>query len=197
MLLNSLFSNILNLRSSLNVSDQVSHPHKKTGNLTFQVPNLMSLFCCSGHTKVSGQVWVFFCEYFATKILFHGEELLAPRPIPKLEDHPLSAAHDCLLSIFAATLHIEGCSSIRNLKTHLAVVTGTKCHLLENNFTCTKNNVYYINKLYKKNHIVNKSNINYHYHLPPWIRSFDLFWHQHVAIFSWGVYDLFSLYVCS
>jgi hypothetical protein len=32
--------------------------------------------------------------------------LLAPRPTPKLEDHPLSAVRDCLFSIFAATLHI-------------------------------------------------------------------------------------------
>jgi len=30
ILLSTLFSNILNLRSSLNVSDQVSHPYKKT-----------------------------------------------------------------------------------------------------------------------------------------------------------------------
>jgi hypothetical protein len=39
-------------------------------------------------------------------ITFYGEELLAPRPTPKLEDHPLSAVRDCLLNIFAATLHI-------------------------------------------------------------------------------------------
>jgi hypothetical protein len=37
-------------------------------------------------------------------VIFYGEELLAPRPTPKLEDHPLSAVHDC---IFAATLHIR------------------------------------------------------------------------------------------
>jgi hypothetical protein len=36
---------------------------------------------------------------------FYGEELWAPRPTPKLEDHPLSALRDCLFSIFAATLH--------------------------------------------------------------------------------------------
>jgi len=30
---NTLFSNTLNLRSSLNVSDQVSHPHRTTGNI--------------------------------------------------------------------------------------------------------------------------------------------------------------------
>jgi hypothetical protein len=32
VLLNSLFSNILSLRSSLSVRDQVSHPYKTTGN---------------------------------------------------------------------------------------------------------------------------------------------------------------------
>ena len=36
----------------------------------------------------------------------YGKELLAPRPTPKLEDRHLSAVHDCLLNIFAATLHI-------------------------------------------------------------------------------------------
>jgi hypothetical protein len=43
---------------------------------------------------------------FRNKIIFYGEELLAPRPTLKLEDHPLSAVHDCLFNIFAATLHI-------------------------------------------------------------------------------------------
>ena len=27
----------------------------------------------------------------------------------------------------------------------------------------------------------------HHYHLPPWIRSFDLFQHRRIAIVSWGV----------
>ena len=52
-------------------------------------------------------------------------ELLAPRPTAKLEHHPLSAVRDCLFNIFAATLHIGDCSSIRNLRTRHAVVTGT------------------------------------------------------------------------
>ena len=56
---------------------------------------------------------------------FHGEALLAPRPNLKLEDHPLSAVRDCLFNIFAATLHIGGRSSIRNLRTRHVVVTGT------------------------------------------------------------------------
>jgi len=56
---------------------------------------------------------------------FHREALLAPRPNPKLEDHPLSAVRDCLFNLFAATLHIGGLFSIRNLRTRHAVVTGT------------------------------------------------------------------------
>jgi hypothetical protein len=42
-----------------------------------------------------------------------------------------------------------------------------------------------------------KDKIHHHYHLPPWITSFDLFWHRHVAIISWGVHDLFFLKVGS
>jgi hypothetical protein len=42
---------------------------------------------------------------FRNKLVFYGEELLAPRPTPKLGDHPLSAVRDCLFNIFAATLH--------------------------------------------------------------------------------------------
>jgi hypothetical protein len=41
---------------------------------------------------------------FRNKLIFYGEELLAPRPTPKLEGHPLSAVGDCLFNIFAATL---------------------------------------------------------------------------------------------
>ena len=43
---------------------------------------------------------------FRNMIRFYGEELLAPRPNPKLEDHPLSAVRHCLFNIFATTLHI-------------------------------------------------------------------------------------------
>jgi hypothetical protein len=42
---------------------------------------------------------------FRNIIVFYGEELLAPRPTPKLEDHPLSAVRDCLFNVFAATPH--------------------------------------------------------------------------------------------
>ena len=56
---------------------------------------------------------------------FYGEVLLKPFPTTKLEDHPLLAFRDCLFNIFAATLHIGGRSSIRNLRTRYAVMTGT------------------------------------------------------------------------
>jgi hypothetical protein len=40
---------------------------------------------------------------FRNKLIFlRGEELLAPRPTSKLEDHPMSA-EDCLFNIFAVT----------------------------------------------------------------------------------------------
>jgi len=56
---------------------------------------------------------------------FYGEELLAPRPTPKLENHLLSSVRDCLFNILAATVHTGDRSSIRNLRTRHAVVTGT------------------------------------------------------------------------
>jgi hypothetical protein len=62
---------------------------------------------------------------FRNLICFYGEELLAHRPTPKLEDHPSSAVRDCLFNVFAAALHIGGRSSIRHLRTRHAVVTGT------------------------------------------------------------------------
>jgi hypothetical protein len=52
------------------------------------------------------------------KLIFHGEELLAPRPTPKLEDQPLSAVRDCIYPAY-----LQAVSSIRNLRTRHAVVT--------------------------------------------------------------------------
>ena len=54
--------------------------------------------------------------------------MLAPRPTPKLEDHPSSAVRGCLFNLFTATLHIGGRSSNRNPRTRHAVVTGTHIH---------------------------------------------------------------------
>jgi hypothetical protein len=43
---------------------------------------------------------------FRNRISFYSGVLLAPRQIPKLEGHPLSAVLDCLFNIFEATLSI-------------------------------------------------------------------------------------------
>ena len=62
---------------------------------------------------------------FHDKASFYAEEMLAPCPNPKLEDHRLSPVHDCLFNLFAATFHIRGHSSIRNLRAHHAMLTET------------------------------------------------------------------------
>jgi hypothetical protein len=63
---------------------------------------------------------------FRNKVSFYDEKLSAPRPTPKLEDHPLSAVLHCLFNIFVAALHTGGRSSIRNLRTRHTVVTATQ-----------------------------------------------------------------------
>jgi hypothetical protein len=68
-------------------------------NCTFQ--RLVLASTESETVRFRGIVWS-----FVTWLVFYGEELLAPRPTPNLEDHPLSAVSDCLFDIFAATLHI-------------------------------------------------------------------------------------------
>ena len=92
--------------------------------LTFQVPNLMSLFHGLGSTKVSVQVRGFLSECFVTRYI---DELLAPRPISKRQDLPLSGVCDCLFNTFRTTLHIGGRSYMLNLRTRHAVVT--RAHL--------------------------------------------------------------------
>ena len=50
---------------------------------------------------------IYLSETLAIVLLsFYSKAFSTPRPIPKLEDHPLSAVRDCLFNIFAATLHI-------------------------------------------------------------------------------------------
>jgi hypothetical protein len=46
------------------------------------------------------------CIAFPKMPPFCGEEIQTPRPIPNLEDMPLSAVCCCLFNIFTATVHI-------------------------------------------------------------------------------------------
>jgi hypothetical protein len=54
------------------------------------------------------------CLALRNETVFYGEGLSAPRPTPKLEDHPLSFVRGCLFNIFAANLQLEAVPSIRN-----------------------------------------------------------------------------------
>jgi len=56
-------------------------------------------------------------------VALYGEELLALRQTPKLEDHHLSVVRDWLF-LYSA-FHFGGRSSFQNLRTRHAVVTGT------------------------------------------------------------------------
>jgi hypothetical protein len=46
------------------------------------------------------------CKTFRNIVTFCSEQLLASRPTPNLEDHPLSAVYNCLFSILATMLHM-------------------------------------------------------------------------------------------
>jgi hypothetical protein len=66
---------------------------------------------------------------FRKKVRFYSEELLSPRPTPKVEDKILTAVRVSLSFIFEPTLLIGGLSSNHNLRTYHAVVTGTHLSL--------------------------------------------------------------------
>jgi len=72
----------------------------------YETRRFMTLFTRVRHWSVS---WILQsprpCVTFRKKV-FYGEELLALRPTPRQEEHPMSAVRDCLFSIFAATFHI-------------------------------------------------------------------------------------------
>jgi hypothetical protein len=93
--------------------------------------NFITAFTSSRHLSLSWahtsgliQAWDT-SLYFITRYVSFGEDLFAPHPTPKLEYYPLSAVCDCIFNVLTATLHIGSCSSIPNLRTCHAVVTGT------------------------------------------------------------------------
>jgi hypothetical protein len=42
---------------------------------------------------------------FRNRLIFYSEGLFTPRPVPMLEDHPLSSVRGSLFNVFAANLH--------------------------------------------------------------------------------------------
>jgi hypothetical protein len=96
-----------------------------------QIEQLVRLLLCTSENCLRKfHAWVHFVpsKRRISKVCFYGDELIAPRPTPKLRDHPLPAACEGLFNKFAATNDIGSRSSIRNLRTHYVVVIGT--HLL-------------------------------------------------------------------
>jgi len=105
--------------------------------LTFHVSNLISLFTLlRPYQSINpGPRQVF---KFRNRASFYGEELATLRQSLKLVHHALSAVRDCLFNIFGATLHIGGLSSIRNLRSRHAVVTGIQSPVYINNSSHTQ-----------------------------------------------------------
>ena len=89
----------------------------------------------------------------SNKTNFYGEDFSTPRPTPNLEDHPLSSVRDSLFNIFAAALHIADRSSIRNLRTRYAVVTGT----LITAYRCDNRSLFFKLKIVRTDNISNKT----------------------------------------
>jgi hypothetical protein len=119
----TIFTYLIILRSRLLLKKQTgSHPVKKfpafCENRCFITP-----FTSANHLSLSRAKCQSRSEALCGNI--YGEELLAPRPNPKLENHTLSAVRDCIFNIFAAILRIGCRSSIRNLRTRHTMVTGT------------------------------------------------------------------------
>ena len=64
------------------------------------------------------------CEMTHNMVNSYSKELLAPRPTSKLVDQFLLTVCNCLFNTFTATLYIGNHSSIHNLRTYQAMVTG-------------------------------------------------------------------------
>ena len=87
-----------------------------------QKPKDITIFTITSHTWITAVLWppikgklpvrkqnsltivwfpqlLAFLQYFVTRLIVYGDELLLPRPTPKLKDHPLSVIRDCLFNI--------------------------------------------------------------------------------------------------
>jgi hypothetical protein len=93
-------------RSTASLSHVITSPEKE--NYTDSTSMLMyrKIFNKQAMSQTLNMVFRGPLWHFVTCFFFYGGELLASRPTPKLEGHPLSAVRDCLFNIFAATLHI-------------------------------------------------------------------------------------------
>ena len=78
--------------------------HKNIDNSMSQFPKtLPHCLCCTKRAVPSPRPFGMFRSVASS----YGEEFVAPRPTPKLEDHPLSAVCNWLFNICAASLRME------------------------------------------------------------------------------------------
>jgi hypothetical protein len=71
----------------------------------FYIPSLVSLFRRLGRLSKKIHPGPNLFRTLHNTLIFYIEVLLAPSPIPKLEDHHLSFVRDCIFSTFPASLH--------------------------------------------------------------------------------------------
>jgi hypothetical protein len=101
--LSKIHKHITAFTSTLHLSRPVQSTHHPISARSINIcshVHIPSLRSCIQKIRASGS-----CGLFVRIFFFCYEGLLAPRPIPSLEDHPLSFVSDCLFSIFAAPLH--------------------------------------------------------------------------------------------
>jgi len=96
---------LLTVLDFTNFKEQSRYSEANSHSACQEIPALMvpegSSPCSQKPTKLVQRQ----CVTFHNKMVLYGE-LLAPRPTPKMDDHPLLAVLNCLFDIFAATLHI-------------------------------------------------------------------------------------------
>ena len=110
ILLNTIFSNTLSFLSSRNVNDQVSHPYKTTGKIVV-------LYILSPEQASCLQV------FLNMNVLQGG--VVSTSPNPQAGGPPLVRYPRLLIQFIRSYPPYRSRSSIRNLRTRHAVVTGT------------------------------------------------------------------------
>jgi len=102
----------------------VSLTHWDSSHSEFQNSCQLSIArSCQDTRPIGGPVL-----HFTACSILYGKKLLAPRPNPKLEDHPLSAVRNCLFNINAVTIHFsQAVYFIRKLTVWLLTTTIMVC----------------------------------------------------------------------